>query len=50
MSEKTEQPTPKRIREAREKGDVCKGQDLAPAASLLQALPVRLSPHDSESS
>lgn len=35
MSEKTEQPTPKRIREAREKGDVCKGQDLAPAATVL---------------
>ncbi|MBO4793869.1 MAG: EscU/YscU/HrcU family type III secretion system export apparatus switch protein, partial [Deltaproteobacteria bacterium] len=28
MSEKTEQPTPKRIREAREKGDVCKSQDI----------------------
>lgn len=35
MSEKTEQPTPKRIREAREKGDIAKGQDLAPAATVL---------------
>jgi len=35
MSEKTEQPTPKRIRDSREKGDVCKGQDLAPAATVL---------------
>ena len=35
MAEKTEQPTPKRIRDAREKGDVCKGQDLAPAATVL---------------
>ena len=28
MSEKTEQPTPKKIREAREKGDVAKSKDL----------------------
>ena len=35
MSEKTEQPTPKRIRDSREKGDVAKGQDLAPAATVL---------------
>ena len=35
MSEKTEQPTPKRIRDSREKGDICKGQDLAPAATVL---------------
>lgn len=35
MSEKTEQPTPKRIRDSREKGDICKGQDLAPAAVVL---------------
>ncbi|MBO4311683.1 MAG: type III secretion system export apparatus subunit SctU [Desulfovibrionaceae bacterium] len=35
MSEKTEQPTPKRIREAREKGDVCKSQDIAPALTVL---------------
>ncbi|HIW77870.1 MAG TPA: EscU/YscU/HrcU family type III secretion system export apparatus switch protein, partial [Candidatus Bilophila faecipullorum] len=26
MSDKTEQPTPKRLRESREKGDVCKSQ------------------------
>lgn len=37
MSEKTEQPTPKRIRDSREKGDVAKGQDLAPAATVLAA-------------
>ena len=35
MSEKTEQPTPKRLRESREKGDVAKGQDLAPAATIV---------------
>ncbi len=35
MAEKTEQPTPKRIRESREKGDVAKGQDIAPAATVL---------------
>lgn len=35
MSEKTEQPTPKRIRDSREKGDICKGQDIAPAATVL---------------
>ena len=35
MSEKTEQPTPKRIRDSREKGDIAKGQDLAPAATVL---------------
>ena len=35
MSEKTEQPTPKRVRDSREKGDVAKGQDLAPAATVL---------------
>ncbi|WP_276819837.1 EscU/YscU/HrcU family type III secretion system export apparatus switch protein, partial [Mailhella massiliensis] len=33
--EKTEQPTPKRLREAREKGDVCKSQDIAPALTTL---------------
>lgn len=33
--EKTEQPTPKRIREAREKGDVPKSQDVAPALTVL---------------
>ncbi len=35
MSDKTEQPTPKRIREAREKGDVCKSQDIPPALTVL---------------
>ena len=35
MSDKTEQPTPKRMREAREKGDVCKSQDIAPALTVL---------------
>lgn len=35
MSEKTEQPTPKRQRETRAKGDVCKGRDIAPAATVL---------------
>lgn len=35
MSEKTEQPTPKRLRDAREKGDICKGQDIAAAATVL---------------
>jgi type III secretion protein U len=35
MSEKTEQPTPKRLREAREKGQVCKSQELGAAATLL---------------
>ena len=35
MSDKTEQPTPKRLREARGKGDVCKSQDIAPALTVL---------------
>ena len=35
MAEKTEQPTPKRLRDAREKGDVAKGQDIAPAATVM---------------
>ncbi|MCL1890239.1 MAG: type III secretion system export apparatus subunit SctU, partial [Desulfovibrionaceae bacterium] len=35
MSEKTEQPTPKRLREAREKGQVCKSQDVGTTAVLL---------------
>ncbi|MBP3731055.1 MAG: type III secretion system export apparatus subunit SctU [Mailhella sp.] len=35
MSDKTEQPTPKRLREAREKGDICKSQDIAPALTVL---------------
>jgi type III secretion protein U len=33
--EKTEQPTPKRLREAREKGDIPKSQDIAPALTVL---------------
>lgn len=35
MSDKTEQPTPKRLREAREKGDVCKSQDVPAALTVL---------------
>lgn len=35
MAEKTEQPTAKRLREAREKGDICKSQDIAPAATVM---------------
>ncbi len=35
MSEKTEQPTAKRLRDSREKGDIPKGQDVAPAAVVL---------------
>ncbi len=35
MGEKTEEPTPKRLREAREKGDICKSQDVAPAATVM---------------
>lgn len=35
MSEKTEQPTPKRLRESREKGDICKSQDVVHAATVL---------------
>ncbi|MBO4793431.1 MAG: type III secretion system export apparatus subunit SctU [Deltaproteobacteria bacterium] len=33
--DKTEQPTPKRLRDAREKGDVCKSQDIASALSVM---------------
>ena len=33
--EKTEQPTAKRLREAREKGDICRSQDIAPALTVL---------------
>lgn len=33
--EKTEQPTAKRLREAREKGDLCRSQDIAPALTVL---------------
>ena len=35
MSDKTEQPTPKRLRESREKGDVCKSQDVPSALTVL---------------
>ena len=35
MSDKTEQPTPKRLREAREKGDICKSPDIASALTVL---------------
>lgn len=35
MSEKTEQPTPKKIREAREKGDVAKSKDLTQTILIL---------------
>ncbi len=35
MSDKTEQPTPKRLREAREKGDICKSQDIGSAVTVL---------------
>lgn len=35
MSEKTEQPTPKRLRDSREKGDVCKSQDIVHAGTVL---------------
>lgn len=35
MSDKTEQPTPKRLREAREKGDICKSQEISTALTVL---------------
>ena len=35
MSDKTEQPTPKRLRESREKGDICKSPDIASALTVL---------------
>ncbi len=35
MSDKTEQPTPKRLREAREKGDVCKSQEISTALTVM---------------
>ena len=41
-SDKTELPTPKRLREAREKGDVPKSQDLAPALTLASEPLVKL--------
>ncbi|MDR1124950.1 MAG: type III secretion system export apparatus subunit SctU [Deltaproteobacteria bacterium] len=42
MSEKTEQPTPKRLREAREKGQVCKSQEVGATAVLLSVFGVFL--------
>ncbi|MCD8351843.1 MAG: type III secretion system export apparatus subunit SctU [Planctomycetaceae bacterium] len=38
MAEKTEQPTPKRLREARERGQVCKSQDVTSAAIIVAML------------
>lgn len=35
MSDKTEHPTPKRLRDAREKGDICKSQDVPSALTVL---------------
>jgi type III secretion protein U len=35
MSEKTEQPTPKKLRDARAQGQVCKSQEVTSAAGLL---------------
>jgi type III secretion protein U len=42
MSEKTEQPTPKRLRDAREKGQVCKSQEVGSAAVILAVFGVLL--------
>jgi type III secretion protein U len=42
MSEKTEQPTPKRLREAREKGQVCKSREVGSTAVLLAVFGVFL--------
>ncbi|MDR2051039.1 MAG: type III secretion system export apparatus subunit SctU [Deltaproteobacteria bacterium] len=42
MSEKTEQPTPKRLREAREKGQICKSQEVGATAVLLAVFGVFL--------
>ncbi|MCL1890234.1 MAG: type III secretion system export apparatus subunit SctU, partial [Desulfovibrionaceae bacterium] len=42
MSEKTEQPTPKRLRESREKGQVCKSQDVGSTAVLLSVFGIFL--------
>jgi type III secretion protein U len=38
MSEKTEQPTPKKLREAREKGQVAKSQEVGSAAVILTVM------------
>ena len=35
MQERTEQPTPKRIREAREKGNVAKSMEISSVAIML---------------
>ena len=35
MSEKTEQPTPKKLREARERGEVAKSKDFTQTALIL---------------
>ena len=43
MSEKTEQPTPKRLREARQKGQVCKSQEVGATAVLLSVFLVFIS-------
>ncbi len=47
MSDKTEQPTPKRIRESREKGDICKSQDIPIALSVagLTVYIILMGPH-----
>jgi type III secretion protein U len=42
MSEKTEEPTQKRLRDAREKGQVCKSRELDSAMSLLAVFTVFL--------
>jgi type III secretion protein U len=42
MSEKTEQPTPKRLRDAREKGQVCKSQEMGSTAVLVAVFGVFL--------
>lgn len=38
MSEKTEQPSPKRLREAREKGDVAKSTEIVSAATVVAVI------------
>lgn len=42
MSEKTEQPTQKRLRDARQKGQVCKSQEVSATATLLTVFAVFL--------
>lgn len=46
MSEKTEQPTPKRLRESREKGDVCKSQDVPSALGVLGLVVLLMMVHE----